>query len=278
MEGGGGGSGTPSAAFSAFSAVPRPGTVTLAGISTEVSYTSLTPTSPTSTISAPQNGTVSGAMTFNETGQANAVAMTGALSNVNFDKTSTFTTSGGLMSVASADNKNVMVLSDPSALVYNYQTFGFWETGSGTTSSRAAAISVGSATPASAVPTTGTATFQGLTLGGYVDPQGNAYTATSAATLNTNFSSRTISYSTSNTQKFDGSTGLQNAAANINLSGTLSYNSGTNSFTGAVTTTDGMTGTARGQFYGPSATEAGGTFGMTGGGVKTYVGAFGAKR
>ena len=36
-------------------------------------------------------------------------------------------------------------------------------------------------------------------------------------------------------------------------------------------------GTANGQFYGPTAQEVGGTFGLTGG-ATTYIGSFGARK
>jgi hypothetical protein len=66
--------------------------------------------------------------------------------------------------------------------------------------------------------------------------------------------------------------------SNLNMSGTLSYVSGSNQFSGAITTTNGMTGSAKGRFYGPSAQEIGGTFSVTGSGVQSYGGAFGGSR
>ena len=63
------------------------------------------------------------------------------------------------------------------------------------------------------------------------------------------------------------------------MSGSLSYAAGTNSFSGNVSTSGGMNGTASGRFYGPAATEIGGTFiTKAATGVENFGGAFGAKR
>ncbi|HET7832182.1 MAG TPA: hypothetical protein VFK88_04380 [Gallionella sp.] len=72
------------------------------------------------------------------------------------------------------------------------------------------------------------------------------------------------------------------------MSGTLSYTAGSNTFTGTVTTANGMSGNATGRFYGPgiaTATankvagappEIGGTFAVMGT-AGTMQGAFGGK-
>jgi hypothetical protein len=62
------------------------------------------------------------------------------------------------------------------------------------------------------------------------------------------------------------------------MTGTLTYSAGANQFTGNVATTGGLTGTATGRFYGPTAQEIGGTFGIAGAGVTPYGGALGGKR
>jgi hypothetical protein len=62
----------------------------------------------------------------------------------------------------------------------------------------------------------------------------------------------------------------------LNIQGTLSYAGGSNDFSGPVSSS-ALTGSARGQFYGPAANEIGGTFGLKGVGVEGYLGAFGAK-
>ena len=60
------------------------------------------------------------------------------------------------------------------------------------------------------------------------------------------------------------------------MTGELTYEAGSNQFTGPVETTGGMTGMASGVFYGPAAEEIGGTFATQGTGVEAYIGGFGA--
>jgi len=101
-------------------------------------------------------------------------------------------------------------------------------------------------------------------------------------TATANFGTRSIAFATSNTAT---STDLISSTANsnLNMSGTLTYSAGVNQFTGSVTTVGGgpsnaaMSGTATGKFYGPTAQEIGGTFGLTNGSTG-YLGAFGGKR
>jgi hypothetical protein len=64
------------------------------------------------------------------------------------------------------------------------------------------------------------------------------------------------------------------------LNGTLTYQPGANSFQGKLTNAAGtMTGSSRGQFYGPAAQELGGVFSVkASSGTETFTGAYGAKR
>lgn len=65
----------------------------------------------------------------------------------------------------------------PEEFGWNYQTFGFWLTGVYTSSGRIGAASVGSLTPVDRIPTEGTATYKGKSLGEYIDPSGQNYLA-----------------------------------------------------------------------------------------------------
>lgn len=162
---------------------------------------------------------------------------------------------------------------------WSYQTYGIWITGEGTGSGHAGAMSVGSMTPVSGIPATGTATFTGTSGGVYVAATGQPFLTLSDMTAATNFGTRQITFNTTNTiiSAFNGSGA--SAQTGLNLSGTLAYNAGTNAFTGAVTTANSaLTGTAYGKFYGPTATEVGGIYNTTGAGLLTMNGAFGGKR
>jgi hypothetical protein len=144
-------------------------------------------------------------------------------------------------------------------------------------------MTAGATTPGGAVPTTGTATFNGSAGGVYVDPTGQQFLAAGNATLTTNFATQSTNYSTNGTAAVSVSTGalLPNPSI-LNMQGTLTPSGSTmtingNGFGGPVSTS-GMNGKAQGYFYGPAANEAGGTFALTGPGVQAYVGAFGATK
>jgi len=167
--------------------------------------------------------------------------------------------------------------SDPS-LAWNYQTYGIWVDGFGEATGNFGAVTVGEFALGSDVPMSGSANFVGLSNGVYVDASGQMYIATSAVSLNTDFTTRSIAFATSGTQKVEVSpAATQTTATNLDISGILTYLAGASRFSGNVTTST-LSGDADGHFYGPNAEEAGGTFTLTGTGVESYTGAFGAKR
>jgi hypothetical protein len=154
-------------------------------------------------------------------------------------------------------------------------------------------FSAGVSTLAATLPVLGTATYTGQAAGTYVNAVTNDPSQT-AATMNAtaNFATRTVAFSTTGTTSLSNNAvagTLPTANAALNMSGTLSYAAGNNTFTGAVTTTNGMSGNATGRFYGPgiaaaTATKAigappeiGGTFAVMATGVGAMQGAFGGK-
>ena len=286
--GGGGGGGVAGAAspvaFTSFSAVPKPGTVEITGSTLEGTYASNSSFLVTSG-TGPTAGSGKVTATYDAAGNQTAVTVAGSQSSVNFSttdgSTSTRLTSAGApgaILAVSANGRNAAVSADQSYMGFSYQTFGIWETGLGTQSGAYGATSVGAATAGASIPTTGTATFTGVAGGGYIDATGANYLAAGDATLNANFGTRSVGLATTNTSKLNASTLAVTTAANLNLSGTLTYAAGANSLSGTVSTADGMTGQVNGRFYGPSATEIGGTFATAGTGVKMYGGGYGAKR
>ena len=265
--------------------MPKPGTTDLPGITTEVSYTSRPPVFDLTSHSTPAAGTGSVTLTVDSNGNITALTLNGAQSSATFNSAngSRF---GDLSMIGapnqtafqSGDGQNVAIGANYAALGYNYQTFGVWATGIATGSGNIGAISAGAATQNSAVPTTGTATFNGSANGIYVDPAGQGYLAASDAKLVTNFGNRSISYSTTGSAAINPTNGtkLQDPAI-LNMQGTLTYAAGSNDFSGSVSSS-GLNGSAKGRFYGPAANEAGGSFALTGSGVQAYIGAFGAKQ
>ena len=129
------------------------------------------------------------------------------------------------------------------------------------------------------MPGTGTATFTGLASGFYVDNLGIPYFTAANMSANADFGARTIGFSTTNSTMSDLNTGAgPMSATGLNLSGTLTYTSGSSRFTGSVTSVNGMSGNANGRFYGPNAEEIGGVYGVAATGVGSMLGAFGGRR
>jgi hypothetical protein len=178
--------------------------------------------------------------------------------------------------VGARNSASVAVTAKPINLGWNYQTFGIWETGRDSLTTRKfGAMSVGN-TAGTAIPTTGTATFTGYATGSYVNAAGTGTTVFADLAVGADFGNRSLTFNTSNTQT---SSNWVDFTSNpdLNLSGTLTYAAGTNRFSGPVNAV-GLTGSSTGQFYGPNAEELGGVFLLQGSGVETYAGAYGAKQ
>ena len=171
------------------------------------------------------------------------------------------------------------LVANPYALGWNYQSFGAWNQQNAVGSGAISVSSFGQATPASAVPASGQATFTGKSAGFYVSPTGQGSVAAADVTVNANFSTRSLGFTTSGTTiARDLKAPL--AAPHLNLTGTLTYAPGTAAFSGAVTNAGGtMAGSSKGQFYGPAAQELGGAYSLKSpASIETFTGAYGAKR
>lgn len=162
---------------------------------------------------------------------------------------------------------------------FDYQTYGTW-TRAPSDFAQLMSRSTGQATPATALPNTGTANFTGSAVGVYT-VAGNATRQGTTADMNAavNFGSRQIGFSTANTVVGPGGAG-EGARPELNMSGTLTYAPGVNSFTGTVTAPGaGLSGTANGRFYGPAAQEIGGVYSLgSPSGISGMTGGFGGKR
>lgn len=177
-----------------------------------------------------------------------------------------------------APNRHVGVAADPRQSGWSYQSFGIWNV-LDSTGGRIGAASLGDATPASAVPAAGTATFSGKLAGFYVSPGGQGSIASARASLAANFSSRSLTFASSGTTTTrDLSTAV--AATAHDLRGSLTYAPGSGSFSGTLSNVGGtLSGASSGRFYGPAAQELGGTFTLRSGTTtETFIGAYGAKR
>jgi hypothetical protein len=179
--------------------------------------------------------------------------------------------------VGARNSTSVAVMAKPIDLGWDYQTFGIWETGRDSLTSRKfGAMSVGN-NAGTAIPGSGTATFAGYATGSYVITAGTGTTVFADLTVDANFGTQTLIFNTANTQTSSDWVTFT-AKSDLNLNGTLKYAAGTNSFTGPVNSNGGLAGNSTGQFYGPNAEELGGVFLLQGSGVETYAGAYGAKQ
>ena len=167
-------------------------------------------------------------------------------------------------------------------LNWDYQTFGVWVTGVDTDRGTVGAMSVGAPTTGSAIPLFGDATFTGITSGLYVDATGTtSYFTASPLIMEADFFNRELILTTTDTLKTNTETNVTTAASILDMEGKLSYDRGVNFFTGPVETTDvanTLAGTSTGKFYGPKAEELGGVFELTGEGLESYLGGYGAKQ
>lgn len=168
-------------------------------------------------------------------------------------------------------------VANPYALGWNYQSFGVWNDSASPDGMRAS--SFGAATPSSAVPTVGSATFSGKLGGGYVSPTGERGAATADLRVSASFSARSLDLASSRTTLVRDAGGSV-AAPHLDLRGSLTYAPGSSTFTGSLVNSAGtMTGSSTGRFYGPAAQELGGVFVMRSPTTsEKLTGAYGAKR
>lgn len=248
---------------------------TESGISQVATYTASGTTAP----SIDPAGASASITTYDDDGTILRIAITTPSSSVTWDATSGDIIDNTDVAVvatnAAGTNVGVVINATNPLVDWKYQTFGIWETGLDTGSGTIGAMSVGTPTSGSAIPKTGTATFSGVSGGIYRDGTTDYITASSLS-ANVDFLNRTIALATTATEKLEVGTVTSIADPDLDMTGTLTYATDTNAFSGSVTAT-GLTGSSTGQFYGPNAEELGGVFALTGAG-KTYSGAYGAKQ
>ncbi len=166
---------------------------------------------------------------------------------------------------------------NPTYYGFNYQTYGAWGSYGNATGS-SFALSDGSASPVSAIPSIGGIAFTGGAAAYYVDVNKASYVTNATLVTILSYDAQTMTFTTTNTGILGGLSGNALTSTNLDMTGTLTYVAGTNYFTGTVTTTSGMTGKINGEFYGPGINEFGGTYAVYGSGLGTMAGSFGGKR
>ena len=271
--GGGGGSSGSSASttpFTAWSAVAPNTATALSGSST-------TATSSSSSASYGASGNV----TFDSSRNFTAISMTaGSGAGASFSTGSGDTISQGMGNgtVFAVNKQGIGAIStNPYDAAFEYQTFGAWGAyAGGPQPANANAVSLGSATPVTGMPATGSVNFVGFASGLYYQGAGGYFT-TANMNAGVDFAARTVAFNTSNTIATGSANGAVVAAPSLNMTGYGNYSTGTSKFSGTLSTANGMIGNMTGQFYGPNANEIGGTYYATGSQGYT-VGGFGGKR
>jgi hypothetical protein len=175
--------------------------------------------------------------------------------------------------ISAVDNNRGDILDFSFALsggsTPSYMMFGEWEKyDANFNPTQIGYFAVGSITPATSMPLSGSASYSGDAMGRYFESGGfEDFTGSVNATASFGSLNPTMNFTLS------GSTMSQPM---INVAGGLSITNPTSSFAGNVG--GDMLGQVSGKFYGPQAQEIGGTFNLTNGLNGRLVGSFGAKQ
>lgn len=145
----------------------------------------------------------------------------------------------------------------------SYLSYGLWERdidqAGNSDLERWAMFVYGLRTTASQLPTSGTARYSG-TLDGLWTTAGASYRLSGTSALTADFAGNSVTgtLTATGTDRETGAT-----VAMDTLSGTASISRTDASFTGSLAGTSGFSGAFNGGFFGPAATEAGGTFSVS---------------
>ncbi len=165
-----------------------------------------------------------------------------------------------------------LITQSIGAQTLNYAAYGVWASGDTATAGRAGTFSFGNLTPTASVPATGTATFNGTTIGvGGATSGSTVYALQGNAQIVANFATQSVTTNLTNL-------GTQNILTNVtgslpNLTGASTISG--NAYGGPIAGT-GLSGTINGNFYGSNAQETAGVWQATGGG-NSWIGSYGAK-
>jgi len=284
--GGGGGGGSSSGGvvitpFTSWAAVTANSTVQASGGSVGASYTSNPSTGQVLTVSSASQASSGATVNFTYgptslTGISIQSAQGASASlNTNAGDVISTTSSGSVLYGYNAARTTTLLAPSVDYFGWNYQSYGVWVTGQGTGAGTVGAASVGSITPTTGIPATGTGSFTGNSIGMYVNSSGSAFYTVANMTANANFATQAVTFATTGTTTVNLATGVSASAPTLNLSSNMTYTGGT--LSGAITSGSGMSGSITGKFYGPTAQEIGGTYALSGGGSSMF-GGFGGKR
>lgn len=176
------------------------------------------------------------------------------------------------------DDGTQIVLHDPSAAGWTYQTFAHYTDPKGHVYQ--GYQSLGDETVFTTLPAKGTATYKGISTA-YVVTDNNNRQLTSNVMAIVDFGLKGVRFETSNSHfhTLENGKRVSKADNNYDFKGTASWKDG-NLFSGKVSTAnDKLSGNLNGKFYGPNAAEIGGTYGLKNKDATEHlIGGYGAKR
>ncbi|HFC8465752.1 TPA: transferrin-binding protein-like solute binding protein [Neisseria subflava] len=183
--------------------------------------------------------------------------------------------------VISFDDNTQIVLHDPSAAGWTYQTFAHYTVPDKTPHKGYQGYqSLGDETAFATLPDKGTATYQGISTA-YVVIDNKNRQLTSNVMAIVDFGLKGVRFETSNSHfhTLEHDKRVSTVAENYNFKGTASWKKG-NLFSGQVSTADNkLSGNLNGKFFGPKAEEIGGTYGLKNQDATEHlIGGYGAKR
>ena len=175
----------------------------------------------------------------------------------------------------------VLFIPAESTQNLSYVTYGVWNSQHGSSQDIAlGTIVFGVQTVDSTMPTTGSATYTGLT-NGTLNLGNNLFNVGGDMSMTVNFGTGAVNGSFTNMAREDLVTGDISAWRNFTTAGTIS--AGSNLFSGTAASTDSaLSGTFNGAFFGPvssgSPPEIGGAWRLSGPGGELAVGGYVGKR
>jgi hypothetical protein len=175
----------------------------------------------------------------------------------------------------------VLLIPGESTQKLSYVTYGVWNSTAG--SNRGITLGTfvfGVQTPAGDMPTTGSATYTGLTAG-TLNLSDTLFNVAGDMSMAVNFGTGSVTGAFTNMAREDLQSGAVSAWRDFTTTGSIA--SGTNTFAGTAASNDtALTGTFNGAFFGPVSNgtppEIGGGWKLSGAGGETAVGAFVGKR
>ena len=177
-------------------------------------------------------------------------------------------------------NGTQIVMHDPAAAGWTYQTFAHYiDPKSGVIHGYQ---SLGDETKFTALPASGTATYNGLTTAYVVKNNDQSHQLTADVKAIVDFGLKGVRFETTNSQFHSLDANGRRVTvkgADYDMKGTAKWENG-NLFLGKVeATAAGLKGNLSGKFFGPSAAEIGGTYGLKKeDGSEHMIGGYGAKR